>query len=162
VTIARAIKRLCDEIDLPCYVKSSGSTGLHLLIPLGRQFNYEQSRTLGHLIANLIVAEYPEISTLKRVISEREGKVYLDFLQNRHGQLMVAPFSVRARPEAPVSTPLRWSEVTRKLDIHRFTIQTVPRRLRRMTEDPMRPVLTEKPDLLASLRKLDARLGDQG
>ena len=93
------------------------------------------SRTLGELLARLVVGELPEIATVERVISERGGKVYVDYLQNRRGQLLVAPFSVRPISGAPVSTPLRWREVRKGLDIGRYTIRTVPRRLSRMAED---------------------------
>jgi bifunctional non-homologous end joining protein LigD len=82
--------------------------------------------------------------------------VYVDYLQNGHGKLLVAPFCVRPLPGAPVSMPLRWSEVKRGLTIAKHTIRTAPRRLGRMKEDPMRPVLTDTPDLVAALSALNA------
>ncbi len=160
VTVAKAVKALCDVIDLPAYVKTSGSTGLHVLIPLGRQCTYEQSRTLGGLLARLVAAELPEIATITRQVQKRGGKVYLDYVQNGHGRLIVAPFSVRPLPGAPVSMPLEWREVTPKLDIHRFTIKNAPARMKKMNEDPLRPVLTTTPDLVQALERLQARLGD--
>jgi bifunctional non-homologous end joining protein LigD len=89
-----------------------------------------------------------------RQVSRRGGKVYVDYLQNVEGQLIVAPFSVRPLPGAPVSTPLEWREVTPKLDIRKFTIRTVPKRLERMGRDPLRAVLTATPDLAAALAAL--------
>ena len=82
----------------------------------------------------------------------------LDWLQNRHGQLLVSPFSVRPLPGAPVSMPLRWSEVGPKLDPSRFTLKTAQRRMERLGDDPVRPVLDRKPDLLAALGRLGERL----
>ena len=158
VTVALAIRRLCDEIELEAAVKTSGSTGLHVLIPLGRQCTYEQSRTLAGLIVRLIETENPAISTTARVIDARGGKVYLDWLQNRHGQLLVAPYSVRPLPGAPVSMPLRWSEVNRKLDHTRFTIKTARRRLDRLGDDPVRVALHQVPDLVGALERLDRRM----
>jgi bifunctional non-homologous end joining protein LigD len=158
VELARALHDLCDDIGLPSHVKTSGSTGLHVLVPLGGQCTYEQSRKLAHLLVRLVHQERPEISTIARALTARRGKVYLDWLQNRHGQLLAAPFCVRPLPRAPVSTPLRWSEVTPKLDIGRFTIRTVPERLRRAGEDPLLPILHERPDLVAALQRLAARL----
>jgi len=158
VRIALAIRELCDEIELPCYVKTSGSTGLHVLLPLGGQCTYDQSRTLGELLARAIVARLPRIATVVRSPSRRQGKVYLDFLQNRHGQLLVAPFSVRPLPGAPVSAPLKWSEVNRGLHIGRFTVQNLPRRMRRLGRDPLAGVLEERPDLLGALERLHERL----
>jgi bifunctional non-homologous end joining protein LigD len=158
VELALAIRRLCDDLELPTAVKTSGSTGLHVLVPLGRQMTYDQSRSLAGLLVNVIEAERPDISTTARVIDARGGKVYLDWLQNRHGQLLVAPYSARPLPGAPVSMPLRWSEVGKKLDHTRFTVKTARRRMERLGEDPVRIVLSEKPDLLAALARLDARM----
>ncbi len=159
VTIARAIRALCEEIDLPVFVKTSGGSGLHLLIPLGRQTTHEQARLLGELVARVIVRENEEIATIQRVVSRREGRVYVDFLQNGHGKLLVAPFSSRPRPGATVSTPLRWREVVPSLDPTRFTIESVPRRVRAMKDDPLRAVLDLEPDLMGALERLSARMG---
>src|SRR3989454_439695 len=146
VTVAKAVKALCDDIGLPTGIKTSGSTGLHVLIPLGRQVTYEQSRTLGGLLARVIAAELPEIATVTRQVQKRGGKVYLDYVQNGHGRLLVAPYSVRPLPGAPVSMPLKWSEVTPKLDIKKFTITTAPARMKKLGEDPLRSVLELKPE----------------
>src|SRR5437879_6113134 len=159
VTVAKAVKALCDDIGLPTGIKTSGSTGLHVLIPLGRQVTYEQSRTLGGLLARVIAAELPEIATVTRQVQKRDGKVYLDYVQNGHGRLLVAPFSARPLPGAPVSMPLKWSEVTPKLDIRKFTIETAPARMKKLEEDPLRPVLDLQPDLVRALEQLNDRLG---
>ena len=159
VTVAKAVRALCDDIGLPTGIKTSGSTGLHVLIPLGRQCTYEQSRTLGGLLARVIATELPEIATVTRQVQKRGGKVYLDYVQNGHGRLLVAPFSVRPLPGAPVSMPLKWSEVTPKLDIKKFTIKTAPARMKKLGEDPLRPVLELKPDLVHALELLNDRLG---
>jgi bifunctional non-homologous end joining protein LigD len=157
VQVARAVRRLCEAIELPCYVKTSGSTGLHVLLPLGGQCTYEQSRTLGEVLARVVEKGLPAIATTERVISRREGRVYLDYLQNGHGQLLVAPYSVRPLPGAPVSTPLSWSEVTARLDPSKFTIRTVPARLKRKRKDPLLGVLKDRPDLPRALARLAER-----
>jgi bifunctional non-homologous end joining protein LigD len=154
VDVALTIRDLCEEIDLPCFPKTSGSSGIHVLVPLGRRLTYEQSRTLGQLLGRIVVSERPDIATLTRNPDRREGKVYVDFVQNGHGRLLVAPFTVRPKPGAPVSTPLRWSEVNKRLEIPNHTIESVPRRMRRLGEDPMRPVLDIEPDLLGALERL--------
>ena len=160
VKVAHVIRDVCDEIELPTYVKTSGSSGLHVLVPLGHQCDYEQSRQLAHLLAQVVVSELPEIATITRTIRDREGKVYLDFLQNRRGQLLVVPFSVRPVPEAAVSTPLKWSEVTNRLDIRKHTIKTVPARMKRLKGgDPFLRVLQERPDLIGALGRLAQRMG---
>ncbi len=157
IKVAQAVHRLCEEIELPHYIKTSGASGLHVLIPLGRQMTFDQSRTLGEVIARLVVEELPEISTIMRQIRGREGKVYVDYLQNRHGQLLVTPFSARPIHGAPVSMPLLWKEVNPKLDVSKYTIRTALKRMEKLGEDPVREVLTVKPDLGAVLQKLASR-----
>jgi bifunctional non-homologous end joining protein LigD len=160
VRVAKAVHALCEEIGLPTGIKTSGSTGLHVLIPLGRQCTYEQSRTLGGLLARVIASRLPEIATVTRQVHKRGGKVYVDYVQNGHGRLLVAPFSVRPLPGAPVSTPLTWREVTDALDIQAFTIHTVPARMKRSKRDPLHDVLAETPDLVSALARLQARLDE--
>ena len=158
VAIARHIKKLCDQIDLPAFPKTSGSTGLHVLIPLGRQCTFEQSKALAELLARVVAAELPEIATIIRNPRERKGRVYVDFVQNGHGRLLVAPFGVRPVPEASVSAPLKWTEVTRRLRARTHTIENLPKRMRRLGSDPLAPVLELEPDLLSALGQLSARL----
>jgi bifunctional non-homologous end joining protein LigD len=158
VKIANAIRRLCKAIELPCFLKTSGATGLHVLIPLGHQYSYEQSRTLGELLARVIMRDLPDIATLTRRLDEREGRVYIDYVQNGHGRLLVAPFSVRPLPGAPVSMPLKWAEAGSKLDNRKFTIKTAIRRMRLLKVDPLRQVLKLKPDLSTALVRLSERL----
>jgi bifunctional non-homologous end joining protein LigD len=141
-------------------VKSTGSSGLHLMIPLGRQCTHEQSRSLGELLARCIVDRLPKIATIARQVSQRDGKVYVDYLQNGSGKLIVSPFCVRPLPGAPVSVPLGWREVTKKLDIRRHTIRTVPERMRKLGADPLAPVLELSPDLGAALERLMQELAE--
>ncbi len=156
--MAKCIHALCQEIELPVYIKTSGSSGLHVMIPLGRQCTHDQSKSLGELLARVVVKELPEIATIVRLPAKREGKVYVDFLQNGHGKLLVAPYSVRPLPGAPVSMPLEWREVNGKLDIRAFTIRTAIERLARKKRDPLLPVLEDTPDLVSALAALAARM----
>jgi bifunctional non-homologous end joining protein LigD len=158
VRVALAIRSLCEVIGLDSYVKTSGSTGLHVLVPLGGLCTYEESRMLAHLLARIVSMELPEIATTARNVEDRASRVYIDCLQNGHGKLLVSPLCVRPVPGATVSTPLRWSEVNGRLDIGRYTIETVPARLRRMREDPMLGALTGKPDLGAALARLERKV----
>jgi bifunctional non-homologous end joining protein LigD len=157
VRVAHTTHALCEEIGLPNFVKTSGSSGLHVLIPLGGQLRYDEARSLGELIARVIVAELPDITTLARQVSRRGGKVYIDYLQIGAGRLLVAPFSVRALPGAPVSMPLRWSEVNSKLDIRSYTIQNAVARMRKLKRDPLRDVVTMSPDLTGAIERLGKR-----
>jgi bifunctional non-homologous end joining protein LigD len=157
VAVAQVTKQLCDDIDLPAFVKTSGSSGLHILIPMGRQLTHDQSKMFGELLARAIVKETPAIATVERVPSKREGKVYVDFLQNGHGKLLAAPYGVRPLPGAPVSAPLTWDEVNEELEIRAFTMRTMPKRLEQMRKDPLGNVLSLNPNLLRALEALSKR-----
>ncbi|MEP7344196.1 MAG: DNA ligase D [Gemmatimonadaceae bacterium] len=157
IRCAQVLHRVCEEIALPNYVKTTGKSGLHILIPLARQCTYEQSRTLGELLARLVLRDLQDIATITRHVTKRGDKVYLDYLQNRHGQLIVSPFSVRPLAGAPVSMPLTWDEVNDGLDPRNFTIQNAVERMEAFGRDPVRPVLEEKADLAVALERLAVR-----
>ncbi len=154
VSVALTLRELADLCSLPVFVKTSGSKGLHVLFPLGAGYRYEQARMLSELLARLTVQRLGGICTLDRRLADRTGKVYLDYLQNGHGKLLVAPFSVRPRPGATVSAPLSWDEVGPGLDLRDFTIRSVPARMALLGRDPMAQVLELKPDLEAVLSRL--------
>jgi bifunctional non-homologous end joining protein LigD len=137
-------------------VKTSGATGLHVLLPLGARYTYEETRTFARLLATLGVEAEPAISTIVRPVRERAGKVYIDYLQNGQGQTIVAPFSARPLPGAPVSCPLRWEEITARLHPGRFTIATMPGRLDTIG-DPVAPVLSQAIDIAAALTRVEQR-----
>ena len=158
VKVARALHRILDDVELPSYPKTSGATGLHILIPLGARYTYDEVRTFARLLAVLGVEAEPEISTIARPLRSRGGKVYIDFGQNGHGQTIVGPFSLRPLPGAPASCPLTWGEVTARLDPARFTMITVPKRFDKMA-DPLAPVLTGGIDMAATVARIEERLG---
>jgi len=103
------------------------------------------------------VKRKPAIATVERNPAKRAGKVYVDFLQNGHGKLLVAPYSARPVPGAQVSAPLQWKEVKPGLSLADYTIKTMPKRLAKLKGDPLLPVLDEEADLLGALQRL-ARL----
>ena len=158
VDLAKAVHELCEELGLPSFPKTSGQKGLHVLIPLGAQLTHEQATSLGELIARVVEGRHPEIGTTERNIAARKGRVYLDFLQNGDGKTIAGPFSARPVPGATVSAPLRWSEVNGKLDPKKFTLRSLPARMKRLAGDPLLPVLTLSPDLPAALRRLGEQL----
>lgn len=157
VTVALAVRALCVDVGLPSFIKTTGSTGLHILLPLGRMLTHEQSRHLGELLARVVVGTCPDLATVTRVIDRREGKVYVDYLQNGHGKLMVSPFSVRPVPGALVSMPLRWEEVGPGLDLRDHSLRNAVERMEGLGEDPMAGVLTAVPDLSGVLARLATR-----
>jgi bifunctional non-homologous end joining protein LigD len=153
VEIARHIHRLLDGLGAPHFAKTSGQDGLHVMLPLGGQLDHGQAKALGEVLARVVAADLPDIATVARPVAARGDKVYVDFLQNGRGKLIAAPFSVRPRPHAPVSTPLTWPQVTRRLDPARHTIVTTPQ-LMQKRGDSMRGLLeapVQVEELLAGL-----------
>ena len=161
IRTAIVLHKVCESVGLPNYVKTTGKTGLHILLPLGRQCTYEQSRMLGELLARVVLRELNEIATITRHVTKRGDKVYLDYLQNRHGQTIVAPFSVRPLPGATVSMPLVWDEVNESLDPRAFTIANAIGRMEQIGRDPVLPVLENKPDLPHVLDQLAGLMAGQ-
>jgi bifunctional non-homologous end joining protein LigD len=154
VRLALEARELCEAMELPSYPKTSGATGLHVLVPLGRQLTYEQSRSFAELVARVIAARHPDIATVARNPASRGGKVYVDFLQNGHGRLLVAPYSVRPRPGATCSTPLEWKEVGKRLDPTAFTIRSLPKRLAKKGDLLLPGLIDQSPDLPRALARL--------
>ena len=160
IRCAQVLHRVCDSVGLPNYVKTTGKTGLHIMLPLGRQCTYEQSRMLGELLARCVLRELKDIATITRHVTKRGDTVYVDYLQNRHGQTIVTPFSVRPLPGATVSMPLVWDEVNESLDPGTFTIRNALERLERMGTDPVAPVLAGKTDLMQVLARVATLFGE--
>ncbi len=157
VEVARALRGLLEELELPGYPKTSGQSGLHILIPLGRRYTHEECKTFARLLATLAHEATPAISTLARPLHARGGRVYVDWGQNGHGITIVAPYSLRPRPGAPASCPLRWSEVNGRLDPARFTLRTLPARFESL-DDPLAGVLGPGIDMGAALAAIGARM----
>jgi len=132
VKVAQEIHHILDRINVPHYGKTSGATGFHIYIPTQAQYSYEKGRDFALKVCANVHQLFPDITSLERSPSKRRGKIYLDCFQNAEGQTVAAPYSVRPRPGATVSTPLLWKEVTKKLDPRDFTLETVPKRLDKM------------------------------
>ena len=129
VETALAVKEVLDEAGAESYCKTSGATGIHVYVPLAAKYDYDTAREFAHIIAKLTNAKIPEITSLERSPSKRKKKVYLDYLQNRKGQTLAAPYSVRPRPRAPVATPLEWKEVKQGLNPVDFNMKNIFGRL---------------------------------
>jgi bifunctional non-homologous end joining protein LigD len=160
ITLAKTMRKLCKEVEMPAFIKTTGKSGLHIMLPLGRQLTYAQCLQLAILFSRLVTDQHPDIATTARTISKREGKVYVDAFQNRAGQLMVAPYSVRPSPGAPMSMPIEWDEVGGKLHNSNFTIANALKRMQKLGNDPVVKVLELKPKLMGVLERLNKRLGE--
>ncbi len=156
IKTAQAVHKVLDSAGIPSYPKTSGATGLHIYIPLGAKYDYEQSKTFAHIIGQLVNAKLADITSLERNPAKRQRRVYLDYLQNRHGQTLASVYSVRPKPGATVSTPLKWQEVKAGLDPKKFTMFNILKRVDKLG-DLWQPVIRDGIDLAASLE----RLGDK-
>jgi len=129
VATALKVKEILDSLNVPAYIKTSGGNGLHVFIPVLPKYTYDQTRDFSHLISQMVHRDLPKITSLERMPEKRKGKVYLDFLQNGKGKTMASIYSLRPREGAGVSTPLDWEEVNDKLDLKKFNIKTILKRL---------------------------------
>lgn len=153
VEAALAVHRVLDRAGAVGYPKTSGATGIHIYVPLGARYDYDAAVKFAQVVATLAHREVPEFTSLVRDPRKRQQRVYLDYLQNRGGQTLAAPYSVRPQPGATVSTPLTWDEVRIGLSPASFTIKTVPARLAEKGE-LFRPVLGPGIDLELCLENL--------
>jgi bifunctional non-homologous end joining protein LigD len=160
VMLAKTMRKLCEQVEMPAFIKTTGKSGLHIMLPLGRQMNYDQCLQFAMLFARLVTDRHPDIATTQRTISKREGKVYVDAFQNRAGQLMVSAYSVRPSPGAPVSMPIEWDEVNAKLHNSNWTIKNALKRMEKLGSDPVVKILEQKPKLMGVLERLNNLLGE--
>lgn len=160
IETAQVTKQLLDDMGVPSYCKTSGSTGLHIYIPLANKYTYEQSKEFARALVTLVNQELPEITSIERIVKNREGKIYLDFLQNRPHATIAAAYSVRPKPGATVSMPLHWDEVKKGLKMKDFTIKNALERLS-SEGDIFKPVLGKGINLEKVIKKfMDAKKKD--
>jgi bifunctional non-homologous end joining protein LigD len=153
IEVARTIHSLLEKWKIPSICKTSGATGMHIYIPMEAHYTYEEVKQFGKLIAHIVHDAQPDLTSLERSPSKRQERVYLDYLQNNFGQSIVAPYSIRPLPGAPVSTPLKWSEVKAGLNPIDFTIKTAPNRFAKVG-DLFKPVLGKGINLQSILKKI--------
>jgi bifunctional non-homologous end joining protein LigD len=156
VEAAQVTKQILDEIGVPSYCKTSGSTGLHIYIPLGAKYTYDQSKEFARIIVTLVHRELPKYTSLERTVKDRKGKMYLDFLQNRASATIAAPYAVRPKPGATVSMPLQWDEVRKGLKMKDFTIFNALERIESVG-DLFKPVMGKGIDLKKIIKNLNDR-----
>jgi len=143
---ALVTKQVLDHLKVDAYCKTSGSTGIHIYIPLGAKYTYEQSKEFARIVVTLVHREIPRFTSIERKVSDRKGKIYLDFLQNRPKATLAAPYSLRPKAGATVSMPLHWAEVKKGLKMKDFNIHNAMERISEMG-DIFKPVLGKGIDL---------------
>ena len=156
VALSRVVKNVLDKMGLVAAIKTSGASGMHIVLPLPPKTAYSQAAALAERIAEQVVEADPERATTERTIKKRpKGSIYVDAMQNAEGKSVVAAYSVREREKATVSAPLEWRELRGSLRIDTFTIANMPQRLRKLG-DLWGVAMTKR----NSRRAIAAALGD--
>jgi bifunctional non-homologous end joining protein LigD len=130
IEAANVTNQILESMGVTSYPKTSGSTGIHIYIPMGAKYTYEQSKEFARVIATLVQREIPKYTSIERIVKARKGKMYIDFLQNRPHATVAAPYSLRPKPGATVSMPLHWDEVKKGLKMSDFTIYNALERIK--------------------------------
>lgn len=149
---ARAVADLLDSVGLSSYLKTTGSRGYHVLVPLQPEEDFDSVRAFARRAADLVAEQEPGSFTTEQRKDKRGDRVFFDVLRNGYGQTAVPPYALRARPGAPVATPIDWDELSR-VEPDRFTIESVRRRLRQR-EDPWRGVRRHAQKLARARQRL--------
>jgi bifunctional non-homologous end joining protein LigD len=158
IETACVTKQILDAIEVPACCKTSGSTGLHIYIPLGAKYDYEASKEFGRVLAKLIHGQLPDFTSIERKVTDRKGKMYIDFLQNRPQATVAGPYSLRPKPGATVSMPLHWEEVQKGLTMKDFTIFNAVDRIKEQG-DIFKRVLADGIDLEKVSEKIESLFG---
>ena len=142
--IALEVKKALEEIGLTGYPKTSGSSGIHIYVPIKPQYPYSDIVPFAKRIATIVAERNPKDATVRRMTHDRKStQVYVDYLQNIEGKSLASAYSVREKPGATVSAPLEWKEITGKLQLGQFTIKNMAARIERKG-DIFAPVLKKK------------------
>ncbi|HKR78803.1 MAG TPA: non-homologous end-joining DNA ligase, partial [Nitrospira sp.] len=136
IEAAHLTKTLLEELGLVCFLKTTGGKGLHIVTPIQRTLGWDEVKTFAKLVADHLVAAIPQRFTSNMAKRARKGKIFIDYLRNAREATAIAAYSTRAKPGAPVSTPIAWDELSEDLPSDYFTVMNVPARLKRLTRDP--------------------------
>ena len=152
--IALEVKKVLDTIGITAYPKTSGSSGIHIFVPIKPKYTYSDVVDFAKTVARIVVARNPNDATIERMTKNRKkSQVYVDYLQNIEGKTLASAYSVREKPGATVSAPLEWKEINKKLQLMQFTIETMPNRIKKKG-DLFAPALKKKQSLEAAWKKL--------
>lgn len=130
IEAARVTHDILNSLNVLCYAKTSGSSGIHIYIPLGAKYTYEESKEFARLVATRVHREIPKYTSIERIVKNRKGKMYIDFLQNRPQATVACAYSLRPKPGATVSMPLHWDEVKKGLKMKDFNIHNAMARIK--------------------------------
>ena len=158
VGAARRVRELLAALRLESFVKTTGGRGLHVVVPLTPKAQWSECLDFARAFAETVVRHEPRLFTTRFAKLGRERQILVDYLRNNRTNTSIAAYSTRAKPDAPVSVPLAWDELTAARRPDRFTIRTVPTRLARLGADPWRAYWTTRQTIPAAARRALDRL----
>ena len=150
---AHATRERLAALGLESFLKTSGGKGLHVVVPLARRHDWDEVKAFSRAVAESIAADSPNRFLTKASKKERAGRIFIDYLRNAEGATTVAAYSVRARPGAPVSTPLHWDELGGRMKPAQFNAASVPRRMGGLHSDPWKAFRRNAHTLTAAMKR---------
>lgn len=154
IETALQVNEVLKSVKIEGYCKTSGSTGIHIYIPMGGKYDFDQVKDFAHILMKKVHDRLPEITTLERSLQKRDDKkIYLDYLQNRSGQTLASTYSIRPKEGASVSMPLEWNELKKGLKPTDFNIHNALERIE-VKGDLFKPVLGKGIDMMKALEML--------
>jgi len=147
------LQTLLEKLGLKGFLKTTGGKGLHVVVPIRATLTWEQAKRFTKAVAELFASTFPNrfVATLPK--SKRKGRILIDYLRNSQGATAIAPYGIRARRNAPVSTPVAWGELAQDLRFDYFNVNTIPDRLSRLRQDPWQDFVGTRQTLTASMFK---------
>ncbi|MEJ6949724.1 non-homologous end-joining DNA ligase [Natronospora cellulosivora (SeqCode)] len=146
IELAIKIKEILDELNIRSFLKTSGKAGLHIYIPLKNRYSYEDVKQFLRAVAEAIITQHPNLSTIEWRKKERQGKIYIDYRQNGRSKTLATPYSLRPTDDATISTPLEWKELNQNLNPKDFNLSTIIERIENKG-DLWSNILLEKQEL---------------
>jgi bifunctional non-homologous end joining protein LigD len=154
IETALQVNEILKSIKVKGYCKTSGSTGMHIYIPMGGQYDFDQVKDFAHILMKQVNEKLPKLTTLERSLQKRDDKkIYLDYLQNRTGQTLASAYSLRPKEGASVSMPLEWDELKKGIKPTDFNIHNALERIKEKG-DLFKPVLGKGIDMMKALKLL--------
>lgn len=151
IRAAKDLKKLLDFLKLPCFVMTTGSKGLHIIIPIKREMTFDEVRDFARKTAYVLTKQYPQRYTIETRIEKRQNRVFIDYLRNAFAQTQVSPYSVRPIENAPIATPIYWEELSAIKDSREFNVKNIFKR----KSDPFSSLNEKSVSLKNAVKKLE-------
>jgi bifunctional non-homologous end joining protein LigD len=158
VKAAHDVQALLTQLDLQCFVRTSGGKGLHVVAPLVRHSGWNGLQEFAGMVARALVQRFPEHYVASMSKSKRRGKVFIDYFRNTRGATAICSYSTRARQDAPVALPIRWDEISSLKSADAYTVNNLPRRLAGLKEDPWKGFFSVRQSLSQKRLRTLARI----